>query len=190
MGNPAQKTKETITVNGVNVTQLTETIDAIQKNPDLAQCELRADNRWLDGAHNRTTIQGFYAAGQEDHSRTKPFVFDADEPPVLLGENRGASPVEYVLKALAACLTTSMVYHAAARGIKLERVESHLEGDLDLQGFLGLSQDIRKGYQNIRVNFKVKGDATPEQLEELAKFSPVRDIISNPVPVTVKVEME
>ncbi len=174
-------------MNGVDVERLGQTITAVQKDPGLAKSQFRAINRWVSGGHNRSTIQGFYAAGQEDTSRTNPFVLDADEPPVLLGQDKGANPVEFVLHALAACLTTSLVYHAAARGIRIESMESQLEGDLDLQGFLGLSDQVRRGYKEIRVKFKVKSDAAPEQLEELTKFSPVYDIVSNPVPVSISI---
>lgn len=174
--------------NGVNISDLANTIKAVRNQPDLAKSQFRARNQWIDGGHCRTTIKDFYTAGQEDTSRREPFVFNADEPPVLLGENRGANPVEYALTALASCLTTTLIYHAAARGIQLEEVESKLEGDLDLRGFLGISDDVRKGYQNIRVTFKVKGDGDAEKLAELAKFSPVFDTISNPVQVSVKVE--
>ena len=110
--------------------------------------------------------------------------------PVLLGEDQGANPVEFVLHALAACLTTSMVYHAAAQGIRIDSVESRLEGDLDLRGFLGLSQAVRPGYQNLRVHFTVKSDAPAEKLRELTKYSPVYDIVSNPVPVAISVNSE
>lgn len=174
-------------MNGVDVERLGQTIQAVQKDPGLAKSQFRAINRWVSGGHNRSTIQGFYAAGQEDTSRTNPFVLDADEPPVLLGQDKGANPVEFVLHALAACLTTSLVYHAAARGIRLESVESQLEGDLDLQGFLGLSDQVRRGYKEIRVTFTVKSDASSEQLQELTKFSPVFDIVSNPVPVSISI---
>ncbi len=115
-------------------------------------------------------------------------MLDADEPPVLLGKDQGANPVEYVLHALAACLTTSLVYHAAARGIKVESVESRLEGDLDLRGFLGISDQVRKGYQSVQANVIIKSDASPEPLKELTKFSPVYDILSNPVPVSIHIE--
>ncbi len=176
------------TINGVDVERMGATVQAVQKNHDLAAFKFRATNQWFNGGHNRSTIKSFYGAGQEDTVRTKPFVLDADEPPVLLGEDQGANPAEYVLHALAACLTTSMVYHAAARGIRIESMVSTLEGDLDLQGFLGLSDQVRPGYKNIRARFTVKSDASPEQLRELAKFSPVHDIISNPVPVTIDIE--
>ena len=175
------------TVNGVNVDQLFETIGAIKNTPSMAKFKFRARNEWLDGGHNQSTIKDFYGAGRED-TRREAFVFDADEPAVLLGEDHGANPVEYVLHALAACLTTALVYHAAARGIKVEEVESELEGDLDIQGMLGVSDKVRKGYQNIRVNLKVKSDAPAETLTELCQFSPVFDIVSNPVPGSVRVE--
>jgi uncharacterized OsmC-like protein len=175
------------TINGVNVDQLQDSINAIQGEPKLAKFQFRATNTWINGGHNRTTIKDFYGVGKEDTTRTKPFVFDADEPPVLLGENQGANPVEFVLHALAACLTTSMVYHAAAQGIKIDSVESRLEGDLDLRGSLDIDKDVRPGYQNLRVHFTVQSDAPAEQLQELTKYSPVFDIVSNPVPVDISV---
>ncbi|MEX0830320.1 MAG: OsmC family protein [Nitrospirales bacterium] len=178
------------TINGVNVDQLGANINAIQGNTGLAKFQFRATNTWINGGHNRTTIKEFYGVGQEDTTRTEPFVLDADEPPVLLGEDYGANPVEFVLHALAACLTTSMAYHAAARGIKIDLIESRLEGDLDLRGFLGLSKDVRPGYENLRVQFTVKSDAPTETLQELTKYSPVFDIISNPVPVEISVTKE
>lgn len=174
-------------INGVDVDRMGATIQAVQKNPSLATFQFRAKNQWITGGHNRSTIQSFYGTGQEDTIRTAPFVLDADEPPVLLGQDEGANPVEFVLHALAACLTTSLVYHAAARGIRIESVESKLEGDLDLQGFLGLSDEVRRGYKEIRVNFTIKSDASAEQLKELTKFSPVHDIVSNPVPVSISI---
>jgi len=174
-------------INGVDTDRMGATIEAVQNNPILATFQFRAKNRWITGGHNRSTIQSFYGAGQEDNIRTTPFVLDAAEPPVLLGNDEGANPVEFVLHALAACLTTSLVYHAAARGIRIESVESTLEGDLDLQGFLGLSDQVRRGYKEIRVNFTIKTDATAEQLKELTKFSPVHDIVSNPVPVSISI---
>jgi uncharacterized OsmC-like protein len=179
-------------LNGVSRDGLFDTIDAIQATPELAKFQFRAQNRWMNGGHNRTTVRQFYGAGQEDMSRAEPFILDADEPAVLLGENHGANPVEYVLTALAGCLTTSLVYHAAARGIKLDEVESRLEGDLDLRGFLGLSDQVRNGYENVRVTFKVKGDAPEEVLAELVGLaqqrSPVFDIVSHGVPISVGLE--
>lgn len=178
------------TVNGVNVEQLGANISAIQGNTELAKFQFRATNTWINGGHNRTTIKEFYGVGQEDTTRTEPFVLDADEPPVLLGEDHGANPVEFVLHALASCMTTSMVYHAAVQGIKIDAVESRLEGDLDIQGVLGLSPDVRPGYQNLRVYFTVKSDAPAETLRELTKFSPVFDMMTNPVPVAISVQTE
>jgi uncharacterized OsmC-like protein len=187
----ATSRKETV-VNGVNVDELFKTLDAVKKTAAIAKFRFRADNTWINGGHNRTSIRNFYGAGAEDTSRKTPFVLDADEPKVLLGTDRGPNPVEYVLTALAGCLTSSLVYHAAARGIAIEEVESHLEGDLDLRGFLGISDEVRNGYENIRVTFKIKADATEEQLEELVQLarerSPVFDIVSHPVPVSVELQ--
>jgi uncharacterized OsmC-like protein len=174
--------------NGVDVGRLGATVQSVQQHPSLAWFQFRASNRWIDGGFNLSTIHSFYGAGQEDTIRRKPFVLEADEPPILLGKDQGANPVEHVLHALASCLTTSLVYHAAARGLKVESVESKLEGDLDLRGFLGISEQARKGYQGIRVTFTVKTDAPAEQLEALTKFSPVYDIVSNPVPVSIRIE--
>ncbi len=194
----SEKTKSEATesqpVNGVNVNQLFDTINAIKETPELANFKFRATNKWINGGHNRTTVSGFYGAGQEHTSEKRPFVIDAAEHPVLLGEDQGANPVEYVLHALAGCLTTSLVYNAAARGIKIDEVESRFEGDIDLRGFLALSEDVRNGYENIRVTFKIKADAPVEVLQELCELaqnrSPVFDIISNPVPIQVRLETE
>src|SRR6516165_7726461 len=180
----------TTIVNGVDVDRLAGTIEHISADPALARFQFRARNRWIDGGHNRTTIKGFYGAGQEDTSRTEPFVLEADEPPILLGENRGPNAGEYVLHALGACLTGTLVYHAAARGIALEGLECTIEGDADLQGFLGLDESVRPGFEKVRVAFKATGDFDDEQLAELAsltRYSPVRDIVSNPVPVAIEV---
>lgn len=157
------------TLNGVNVEQLTETIANIKHDPSLGVSKFRVTNKWVSGGHNRSQAQGFYAAGREDDTRERPHVMDADEPVILAVIDKGANPVEHLLHALASCVTTSMVYHAAARGIKIEELESQLEGDLDIRGFMGIAPDVRKGYQNIRVNFRVKSDATAALL---ASFTP------------------
>jgi uncharacterized OsmC-like protein len=188
-----QQTPETCPIqNGVDRDRLFGTIDAVGKNTELGRFQFRARNRWINGGHNQTTIKEFYGAGQEDLSRAEPFVLDADEPDVLLGENHGANPVEYVLTALAGCLTTSLVYHAAARGITLHEVESKLEGTLDVRGLLGMSDDVRNGYESIDVTFRVAGDAPDEVLDELCQVaqqrSPVFDIVSHPVEVRVRRE--
>lgn len=184
--------REHKTLNGVKLKELRETIDEIKKRPDIAKFKFRATNKWVSGMHNRASVQGFYGAGKEDDTRTQPYVFDEDEPLVLYGEDTGANPVEYVLVALSGCLTTSLVAHAAFKGIKLDEVESRLEGDLDVRGFLGLTEDVRRGYDNIRVTFRIKSDAPREQLEELVeqaqRRSPVFDIVSNRTPVTVTLE--
>lgn len=173
---------------GVDVDRMGTTIQAVQQNTSLAIVQFRAKNRWVTGGHNRSTIQHFDGTGKEDTIRTPPFILNADKPPVLLGEEHGSNPVEYVRHALAACLTTSLVYHAAARGIRIESVESTLEGDSDLQGFLGRSDKIRRGYKEIRVYFTVKTDVPAEQRKALTKFSPMHDIVSNPVPVSIQID--
>ena len=183
-----QQAKEQRIVNGVNVTQLFETIDAINGQTDIAKFNFRATNKWINGANNRTTVDDFYGAC-ETHTRETPFVFEKDEPPVLLGNDKGANPVEYLFAALAGCVTTGLVYHAAAKGIELDEVESTYEGDLDLRGFLGISDEVRNGYEGITISFKIKSDAPREQIEELVQIaqdrSPVFDIVSNPGPVKV-----
>jgi uncharacterized OsmC-like protein len=177
-----------VVLNGVNVTGISDTITAVKADPELAVFRFRAANQWIDGGHNRSTIQSFYGCRIEDSSRKEPFVIEADEPTVLLSDDKAANPVEFVLHALASCLTTTMVYHAAARGMVIKAVDSKLEGDLDLRGFLGVSSTVRKGYQAVRVNMRVKTDAPADKLRELAQYSPVFDIVSNSLPVTVSVE--
>jgi uncharacterized OsmC-like protein len=180
----------TSTVNGVDVGRLAGTIEAITTDPALARFQFRARNHWIDGGYSRSTIKDFYGAGQEDATRTEPFTVDSDEPPVLLGENRAPNTAEWVLHALAACVSGTIVYHAAARGIALDGVETTIHGDLDLHGFLGLDGNVRPGYEQIRVTITVAGDFDDDQLAELAslvRYSPVRDIVSNPVPVAIDV---
>jgi uncharacterized OsmC-like protein len=176
--------------NGVNVDQLVQTIEAIQGQPEIAKFQFRARTSWEGGGRCRTEIQGFHGALQEDASRGQPFVLTGDEPPVLLGRNAGPNAVEAVLHALASCLTVGFVYNAAARGIEIRSLDFEMEGDLDLHGFLGLSQTVRPGYDGIRVRYRVDADAPREQLAELCDYvqstSPVLDIIRNPVPVEVE----
>ena len=182
---------ETNTKNGVNVDELFNTIDAVKKAPVIAKFKFRADNEWFDGGHNRTTIKDFYGI-QKEHKHEATFKLDADEPPLLLGTGKGPNPVEYLLTALAACVTTSLVYHAAAKGIVLKSVESRLEGDLDLRGFLGIDKAVRNGYQEIRVYFQIDADVPDEDLEELVQlgptYSPVYDSITKGVPVKVQLD--
>jgi len=186
-------TQTTTQVNGVNVDQLVATVNAIQQNPDLARFQFRAHNEWIGGGHSRTSIQGFFGAGQEDTSRSRPFIVEGDEPPVLLGGNAGANAVEAVLHALASCLSVGFIYNAAARGINVESLSFDLEGDLDLRAFLGLSEKVRPGYEGIRLTYWVRSDAPREKIVELCDYvqrtSPVLDIIRNPVPVTIEMEV-
>ena len=182
------KTAEPVVTNGINVSEFEETVQAVKKQPELAKFQFRARNQWDWGGYNRTTIKGFYGAGEEHGAEGRTFVVDADEPPVLLGEDRAANPVEYLLHALTACLTSTIIYKAAARGIAIESLESTLEGDLDARAFLEVSNDERKGYQNIRAIFKVKSDASPEEIKEIAEFSPVLDVVSHGTPVSLRIE--
>jgi uncharacterized OsmC-like protein len=178
--------------NGVDTEVMFATLDAIKAKPSIATFQFRARNRWIGGAHNRSTIRDFYAANQEDTSRAEAFVLDAGEPAILLGTDTGPNPAEYLLHALAACLTTSIVYVAAARGVHLRQVESTLLGDMDVRGALGLDDDYRNGFTQIRATFQIAGDAPEEKLREVVeratKRSAVFDMVSNGVPVAVDVE--
>lgn len=174
-------------VNGVNVTKLGQTIEAIKQNPDIAQFKFRARNQWDIGAHNQATIDTFYGACQE-MAHKQPINLDADEPPVLLGEDNGANPVEFVLAGLSGCMTTTLAYHAASRGLKIESINSSFEGDIDLQGLMDIDPNVRSGYREIRVKFKVKGDADEATIKELVRKSPVYDTICNPVRIKIEVE--
>ena len=176
--------------NGVDTATLFATLDAVKAAPQAAKFQFRARNEWLSGTHNRSTIHDFYGVGEErTHERT--FHFDADHPAVLVGRDNGPTPVEYVLHALAACLTAGLANIAAARGVRLTEVRSTVSGDIDLNGILGLDPDVRNGYQNITVRFTVKGDAPAEKLREIVEQSRARsavyDVITNQVPVTIEV---
>ena len=175
-------------VNGVDLNVLEGTVEAIRNEPELGRCKFRARNKWRGGTQNHTTIAEFHAAKQEN-SHKHVFEMDADEPPMLAGEDEGANPVEHLLNALAGCATTSMVAHAAVRGIHIEELESELEGDLDLNGFLGLDPNVPKGYTNIRVRFRVKTDeANLKKLKSLAQLSPVYNTLTHGVKVDIQVE--
>jgi uncharacterized OsmC-like protein len=178
--------------NGVDTQQLFGTLDLVKQQPELARFQFRATNRWIVGAHNRTTIKDFYGAGQVDTSRSEPFVLDAGEPAVLVGKDTGPNPAELLLHALAACVTTSLVYVAAARGVRLTEVESTLEGDIDLNGALGTETVYhRNGFERIRMTFRVRGDAPPDKLREVVARgharSAVFDSVTQGVPVIVDV---
>jgi len=178
-------------LNGVNVDQLFNTIDLIKEKPDIAKFKFRATNKWINGTHCRGTIRDFYGALKEDNSRPS-IDYDMDEPPVLLGNNEGRNPVEYLLVALSGCLTTSLIAHASARGIGIRGVESRYEGDIDLHGFLGISEDVPVGYQDIRVYFKIDADLSDNEKEDLVrmaqKYSPVFNTISKSAPVSVHLD--
>jgi len=163
-------------VNGVAVDKLYSIIDVVKENPEIAKFNFRISNRWINGGNNRTTVEDFSGA-KGTYLHETPFVLEADEPPLLLGEDKGANPVEHLLNALAACVTTSMVYHAAARGIEIRGVESRLDGDLDLRGFLGVSKEVPVGFKQIRLFFKIDADVSDQEKELLIemgkKYSPV-----------------
>ena len=177
--------------NGVDTGTLYATLDLLEQQPELGRFQFRATNRWIDGAHNRSTIKGFYAAGGEDASRDEAFELDAGEPAILLGTDTGPNPAEYLLHALAACLTTSIVYVAAARKVRLTSVESTLTGDMDVRGALGVDEEPRNGFEQIRVAFRVSGDAPAEKLREVVERAKARsavyDMVTNGVPVDVDV---
>ena len=177
--------------NGVDVATLFATLDAVKASPQIAQFQFRAANDWVSGTHNRSVIQGFYGAGQEDTSRSEPFTYDADHPAVLVGSNQGPTPVEFLLHAIAACLTAGVANIAAVRGITLRRVSSTVEGDIDLLGILGLSDEVRNGYRQIRVRFEIEGDASPQELAALVERSrgrsAVYDVLANGTDVQIDV---
>jgi uncharacterized OsmC-like protein len=188
MSNQTAVRDRDIIVNGINVSAMLETIGAVKKDSEIAKFRFRGRNCWLGGDHNRSTIKDFYGAGEEHRQDSPAFEIDNGEPAVLLGHDQGANPAEHLLSALMGCLTTTMVYHAASRGIAIEAVDTESEGDIDLRGFLGLSDQVRKGYQQIRVRMRVKSAAGAETLRELAMFSPIYDVVSNSVPVDVRIE--
>jgi len=177
--------------NGVDTATLFATLDAVKQAPQAARFQFRARNQWVSGTHNRTTIADYYGVGEERaHERT--FVFDADHPAVLVGKDHGPTPAEFVLQALAACLTAGLANIAAARNITLTEVRSTVAGDIDLNGILGLDPAVRNGYQQITVRFTIKGDAPAEKLREIVEQSRARsavyDVITNGVPVTIEVD--
>ena len=176
--------------NGVDTATLFATLDAVRATPEIAKFQFRATNRWVSGTHNQSTMHGFYGATQE-MTHKQPFTFDADHPAVLVGADNGPTPVEFLLHAIAACLTSGLANIAAARGVNLDSVESTVEGDIDLLGILGLSDEVRNGYQAMRVSFKLRGD-DPEKLksvvEQSRKRSAVYDVLTNGVPVAISVD--
>ena len=179
--------------NGIDTAQVYGTLDVLRAQPEAARFEFRVRNRWIDGTHSRSTIHGFWGAGTEDVSRSEPFIVDASEPPVLFGHNEAPNPAEYLLHALAGCLTLTIVNVAAARKVTLTEVTSTLEGVLDARGATGIDPSYRNGFERIRVSFSVKGDAPRELLEEIVERaksrSVVYDMVTNGVPVAVTADV-
>ncbi|MGH8835714.1 MAG: OsmC family protein [Actinomycetes bacterium] len=177
--------------NGVDTATLFATLDAVKQAPEAAKFQFRAHNQWLSGTHNRSTIADFYGVGEE-RAHERSFTFDADHPAVLVGRDNGPTPVEFVLHALAACLTAGLANIAAVRKIRLTEVRSTVSGDIDLNGILGLSPDVRNGYERITVRITIKGDAPADKLRELVEQSRARsavyDILTNRVPVSIEVD--
>ena len=184
--NPMQSMK----LNGMDIERMVATVEAIKAQPSLGRFEFRARNRWIDGGENRSTIRDFYGAGREDDSRMDAFEFTNGEPPVLLGDNEGANPVEFLLHALAGCVTTTTVLHAAARGIRIRSLSTELAGALDVRGLLALDADTPAGYQGIRIRMNIDADCSDEELDALLGFarehSPVCNSVCRPVPVTLE----
>lgn len=176
--------------NGLDLEQMTQTVEALRRDPSLAEFEFRASNRWISGGENRSSIQSFYGAGAEDTSRAQPFVFTNGEPPVLLGDNEGANPVEFLLHALAGCVTTTTVLHATARGIHIRSIATELRGTIDLQGLLALDEDVDAGYRGIIIEMEIDADCSEDEIEALLDtaraHSPVCNTICRPVPVTLR----
>ncbi len=185
--------REFIPLNGVDTPQLLATINAVKANRPLAQFQFRAVNRWQRGTHSRTRIEAFSGAGGE-HKHIRAFEFDADHPPVLTGSDAGPAPVEFLLAALSSCITAGIGNIAAVRGIRLTSVEATIEGDINLSGILGLPEAGRNGYEQIRVSYRISGDASPEALEAVVQQaqerSAVLDVLTNGVPVSVSVAVE
>ena len=181
---------QAVEMNGLDVQAAMDTIGAIKADPTLARFQFRARNTWVNGGENRSVIRDFYGAGREDDSRAMAFEFTNGEPPVLLGDNEGANPVEFLLHALAGCVTTTLVLHATARDIRIRELSTQLEGDLDLQGLLGLDDSVSPGYEQIRIKMNVEADCSDEELDDLLAYtqqhSPVCNTVCRPVPVMIE----
>jgi uncharacterized OsmC-like protein len=188
---PVQPKAEKAPLNGVNTPVLLATINAVGADPGLAEFKFRARSRWIAGAHSQITIDDFHGAGGE-HRHGQPFVAHGDHPAVLVGADNGPTPVEFLLQALAACITAGVGNIAAARGVKLSEVEALVEGDINLLGIFGLSDEVRNGFYGIRASFRIRGDASPEKLREIVEQSRARsavfDVLTNGVPVALTVD--
>ena len=187
----AKVKRQPVPMNGIDTPTLFATINAVKGARDLAKFQFRARNRWLSGTHSQTVIDSFYGAGSEQ-AHAKAFEYAGDHPAVLVGKDQAPTPVEFLLHAIAACITSGIGNVAAARGVTLTEVESTVEGDIDLQGILGLSNTVRNGYERIRVNFKIKGDASPETLRAIVEQSRARsavyDVLTNGTPVEIAIQ--
>lgn len=183
--------REKVAMNGVDVPTLFATINAVAEQPELAKFQFRATNTWIRGTHSRSRIEGFSGAGGE-HEQTADFVYEGDHPPVLCGKGNAPTPVEFLLHAIAGCITAGIGNIASARGVELESVECTVEGDLDVQGLLGISNEVRNGYKALRLSYKIKGDADDETLRKIVAQSQARsavyDVITNGVPVSIEVD--
>jgi uncharacterized OsmC-like protein len=179
--NAIQQTEDL--TNGVDVGQVMGVIGAIEADPGYAKFQWRATNQWINGALCRSRIKDFFAGNEEDATRDEAFILDADEPAIAAGQDSAPNSMEYVLHALATCLTGTLVYHAAVRGIEIDAVESSYTGDMDVRGLFGLADDVRKGFNKVTVKMRVRSEASAEELTELALHSPVYDIISKSLPV-------
>ena len=177
--------------NGVDTATLFATLDAVKAAPEIAKFQFRAGNTWVSGTHSRSIASGFFGAMQEQQHKSQTTV-EFDHPEVLVGTDYGPTPVEYLLHAIAACLTAGIANIAAARGVDLTKVTSTVSGDIDLLGILGLSDgSVRNGYERIHVTFAVEGDADEETLrgivEQSRRRSAVYDVLTNPTPVAIDV---
>jgi len=190
---PTQTRRTRTPLNGVDTPTLFATLDAVKRQPELAKFQFRARNRWQNGTLSESTISTFAGAGGE-HAHKTTFTVKADHPAVLVAEDRAPLPVEYLLHALASCITGGIANIAAARGVTLREVESTIEGDIDLLGIFGMSKEVRNGYQGIRASFSIKGDAPPEQLQDIVEQSRARsavfDVLTNGVPVSLSVNAQ
>ena len=182
--------QQTVTMNGLDIQAAQDTIEALRADTSLARFQFRARNTWVDGGENRSTIRDFYGAGREDDSRTTDFEFVNGEPPVLLGKNEGANPVEFLLHGLAGCVTTTLVLHATMRGIAIRKLSTELNGDIDLRGLLGLDESVSPGYERIRIRMHIEADCSDEELDDLLAcaqaHSPVCNTICRPVPIVLE----
>jgi len=178
------------TLNGVDVDHVANAVNAFMENQELANFKFHLQNKWIEGGHSQSKITSCFGASQENQ-HDEPFELNSDVHPVFAGKDRGASPPEHFLNALVSCLTTTLVYHAAVQGIRIEELESDIEGDIDFRGMLGISNEVRKGYENIKVRFKVKTDSDNiDKLQELTNFSPILDVARNGTNVEVNIEQK